>query len=678
MLAEILKKTQLSHKAFLPKQKNTDVIKNNDEFWRNEYLKHKVYSVDFERVHVELDHVFAFLLKILIERAANLPATDEIIATLQELQLKCKTSPFKKYVGEIKKLLEVIAYYLFKNPNSEKNSSLGLQLLEINVCAESSFLKLQQLVYLLNDPLDIFSWLADFRLQLLYQFCYKQVIHSVHVFNAILNYAQKTGLNVIDQDGNIPLYLASDPYATPLSLVEQREFIDFFCSTYNLEAIIGYCTNRLETELQIRLQEFQEVAEKSTLIFSNQIIPAQIEKKIGMLPINQVHQLLEPGDEEETFYSLKSNDDLKKEIVKYLDTIGIFNKETCTLNLNHESWQFSIIKGDYFGNYGMISKELTQSTQINFLLSAFEEQALYPYVSLEDLQKNKAFLWLGCKAFAYFYQKKANFTDCYLVDVDFKHLGPNFFLSYGLEKANFIYPKFTLAQYENFLQRNQGKIFGTPRFDIENAKAFFQIFKKILELPLENRNLFLESHRTQLANEQLNQEILQKLWNKKTALLDQLKKFEHKHNRLGFYKKMVSDPVILLCTLVAIVAVLAGIAFHPFLPFALGILFADAFLANFSKIISNQLEFNQTNHFKNIQYIKKINDNLSHLENKLIEFKESDFGKKKPAFFSLPVTQMQHKSCKPSPTNLERDFANDLTEIPSWTDIYSTMAMNFA
>lgn len=363
MLKTILTRTKLNEKAFSPKSIK-DALECCGEFWRKEYQEHDISHES------ELEYIFSILLNAIAQLMLTEDSVRNIINTLQNFQINCNTPSFANHIEGIKKQLEIITFYFSSKSLSQQKTSLALQLLDINVCAEGSFLKLQQIAYALSESSNIFIWLAEFRLSICYRYYYTGLsVQSIHNFATILNHAQNIGLNVLFEKDTITKdYIASDHYRVPFSAYEEEEFNAFFCRYYCVKGITQHITNLLEHELKTHLHEFQKEVPDFGWVISTQIPTYNIEKKLNGLPIKNFHKLVEPiSEDNDSYYRIKPSCELKKEVAWHLSKIGVFKKKSKKIKLDKITWRFTIIEGDYFGEYGYIANTVRPFSKKNSL-----------------------------------------------------------------------------------------------------------------------------------------------------------------------------------------------------------------------------------------------------------------------------------------------------------------------
>lgn len=539
MLKTSLNFPDLGENAFQPKLKKDELLTFSQDFWKKEYQK-QGFSEQFKQL-------FDYLLRAIENLALEPTLKQKLINTIENLEKNCQTDCFKKFISEIKKQLEVITYYLLSSTPNEIKQGLSLRLREVNVCPEGSFLKLQQIVYIINNQSNIFSWLADFRLEIMYRFFYTQIIKSVHTFNAIINYAQELGLNVIDDDKTTQDYLANAEYCFPLCQKGRQEFKEFFFKHYCVELIIQSVTQRLQTEIKTRVREFQQEIPTLGLVISGEIPSNTIEKKLNGLPIQELHRLIEPiCDEEGTYFTIRSESELKKEVARHLAHIDILKKQTKKFKLYGRYYKFTIIKGDNLGDYGFISYKAKPFPETILPLSAFEKKKLYVYVLPEIFNENKEFLRLGSNSFAYYYKKRVDFSHCYLTDIDFTQRLNCLPLPCGFKDAFFIRPKLTYKQFIYFYHQNKLNYLYNYRVDIQSPNEFFKIIAEVFLLNSNDLEIFLEFHKIVLIKKGLNEEILENLMLKKIGLQQHQKECDEKISRIGRNMKFISKFILLL------------------------------------------------------------------------------------------------------------------------------------
>ena len=615
----------LGEKAFQPKPQKDRLLICSRIFWISEYQKQVPPN--------KLKQLFCFLLSTIENLEIELGLKQKLTDTIKGLEESCQTDLFKPYIDETIKQLEVITYYLNSSNPPEKKQTLALQLLEVNVCPEGSFLKLQQIVYTLHSQNNIFSWLADFRLAIIYQFFYTRSIKSVHKFNAILNYAQQAGLNIIDEDCTIQNYLANDIHCIPLCERGKREFDDFFSKHYCFEAIIKSVTARLKNEIKICLFEFQiEHPMLGSVISSGQIPCYEIEKKLNDLPIHQLSRLIKSIDEEDMYFIIKSDPKLKREVVHYLIKEDVLKKQTKEIKIGDDDWKFTIIKGDILGKYGFISKKIKPFFKKIYPLTAFEEKKLYAYLPLESFNINKRFFRLGPNSFYYFYKKKVDFSNCYLIDIDFTKLGANFLFlpPYRLKDAFFIRPKLTYKQLICFyMLKLHTSLHNTYIVDIQRSKDFFKIIAKLSTLSPEDMESFLERHKNILLKNELHKAILEDLTEKKMELQQQL---NENLSSLECNNNFISPKKIYISICITNMIIVAGFVFYPILLLGLTLLTITLLLTYIGNLIEKKVEVKQITLETERVKLKKEQDIYIYLENKIIKFKNDQRAHQKKVF----------------------------------------------
>ncbi len=613
----------LGENAFQPKPKKNDLLASSQHFWKKEYKK-QGFSEQFKQL-------FDYLLSAIENLALEPTLKQKLINVIEKLEKNCQTDYFKKFINEIKKQLEVITYYLLSPIQNEIKHGLALRLREVNVCPEGSFLKLQQIVYIINNQSNIFSWLADFRLEIMYRFFYTRIIKSVHTFNAILNYAQELGLNVIDEDKTTQDYLANAEYCFPLCQKGKQEFKEFFFKNYCVELIIQSVTQHLQTEIKTCVREFQQEVPTLGLVISGEIPPHTIEKKLNGLPIQELHRLIEPiYDEEGTYFTIRSESELKKEVARHLAHIDVLKKQTKKFKFYGHYYKFTIIKGDNLGDYGFISYKLKPFSETILPLSAFEEKKLYVYVSPEIFNKNKEFLRLGSNSFAYYYKKQVDFSHCYLTEIDFTQRLNFLPLPLGFKDAFFIRPKLTYKQFIYFHHQNKLKYLYNYSVDIQSSNEFFNIIAEVFLLKSDDLEIFLEHHKTALVTKGLYEEILENLMLKKIALQQQLKECDKEISRIERNIKLSKFIVLLeklsFCFPILCIALFIGCFFFPIISLGLVGLIAgvliDIALLNSLLLVAQSMEDKKA-FFQNQQAkLKKEQRVFINIENRISGFKK--------------------------------------------------------
>ncbi|MDQ8038902.1 MAG: hypothetical protein REH83_00675, partial [Rickettsiella sp.] len=555
----------------------------------------------------------------------------------------------------------------------------ALKLLDTNVCAEGFFLKLQQIVYVLNDQTTIFNWLANLRLEIIYRFFYLQDIKSVHNFNTLLNYAQEIGLNVIDANLSTQVYLANDRYHIPLCQVEKKAFINFFCRHYHREVIIKYITQQLENELKMRIKEFQQPIFPLGLVISAQNTFYTIEKKLNGLPIKQLDKLLKPiSEENDNYYLLKSTLELEQEVAYYLAKKGVFKKQSQKFKFENSYWKFTIIEGDTLGEYSYISQKIKGFPKEKYSINDFEEKKLYTYFSLEDFYKSKKFLILGQNSFDYFYKQKADFSYCYLKNIDFTKLGASFLLLpyTELKDAFYIQPTLTYNQLICFYKiKKNNNLNNDYVINFFNSKQFFKIIIDILEPKIENHNLFLERHKAALIANGLYKNILEALVEKNIVLNRKLKNIDHKLKCLNYNKSLLSIKSLSFYFALANMILIMGVLFFPLLPIGLGLLLFGILLSCASHIFMKKIETKQMIYCEQLIKLRGEEGIFINLKSKLLEFSEEQLSQKTDLLvekevnyklktsYSYPTsisTYLLNSSSAPAEISVENSLTNSL------------------
>ena len=575
VLDTLLKTTKLTTHAFQPKPKNPDILQDNEEFWRKRYLNLSASHAALNKFYTELNQIFDLLI------CTVSPSASEItLIKLKKLKLRCQDIRFKPYIVEIKKQLKIITYYLFTPNNADKKMIVISLLSDANVCPDGCYTKLQQIIYYLNNTNDLFNWLANLRLAIINDFFRKYTDEdkyidlSVHRYNAILIYAQEIGLNVVDDHATYH-QLRKDRYMIPLSKREQEDFKQFFCSQYHIQSIIDYITQRLQSELNQRLHEFQ--TETRGLVISTEINIDDIENKLTGLPIEAPSKLFNLEDDD-AFYQLKSTQELKKEVAHHLVKENVLKKQTKTFRFNKENWEFNIVDGDYCGDYGFILRNATLFFEEKYSLSAFEENKLYQYISVEQFHENKAFFSLGQNAFNYFYEKKANFSNSYLIDIDFQALDDDFISTLydaNDEDASFVRAKLTYKQLMCFYKLKKCHTLSNNYLvNITSAEQFFKIITEVIASDKKEQAAFLERHKPILIVNKLYLEILQYLKDKKTKKEKELINVINKINRFDEYACLFLNAEIPLFVIAFILIGLWEFYYLPLVYCAISLIFS--------------------------------------------------------------------------------------------------------
>jgi hypothetical protein len=660
MLKTILKITELNAIAFKAKPINKNLLIASKAFWERKY-KEKIILGIYDELNLLVTVLCKAINQLVLSAGLNIDLSREISATLEKLNQRCKNFDFKKHLAEIKKQLEIITYYFAEESSADKKAvALAVALLETNVCAEGCSLKLQQIACRINEHADLFNWLADFRLDILYRFFCQGMDKSVHSFNAILTYAQKIGLNVIDEEiaGNC----VSDPHAPIFCPRAAQELSEFFASHYTVETITQYITDKLSPVISERLQEFYIEIPGFGFVIPNQINPAQLEKKLIGLPLQQAHKLLQPINEEETCYQIKSNVALKREVARCLCKESIFQKKEKSFQFNNESWVFTIIKGDSSGDYGFIA-----NSQEELPLFAFEESKLYKYFTLEGFHSSKPFLRLGNNAVKHFYLKRADFSHCYLMNIDFTVLQTDFLATAcTFAKAYFIRPKLTYKQFVDiYTHKKETNIHTDCIVEIKTPEQFLYILTTLLDLTTQKRTLFLAQHKDILTkNRTWYTEILQGIDKKKHELQKQLNGTQHKAERLNTLEfSLISTYCIHSIAVLGIIT--AGLFFSPCLYLGFQLLCANILILYLYRVALHGIENKQIHYHKQISQCKKEGKRFTDLESNLNTFKNEHLLFKKTEIKSEDSLSNQIASSLPKVHANPTSMSGYLFKIPT-------------
>jgi hypothetical protein len=667
-MLSILTQTKLAEKAFWPTPINKDLLANSDTFWQKTYRAQGCYQY-----HSELDYLFHLLFKAIKQLAFTQDSFASIVDTLESFQKKCYTPPFTNYIMEIKKQLELITYFFYCTPPAKKKSCLALQLLDIDVCAEGSFLKLQQIAYTLSETDNIFSWLAMFRLEIIYRFLSTLTIRSVHDFSAILNYAQSLGLNVIEENRITQTTIASDQHQRPLSECEKAAFNTFFCRHYCVSRITDYISQRLEKKLKACLQEFQQEISGLGWGISTQIPTSILEKKLSGLPMQELHRFLKPiSEEDDSYYQIKSIAELRKEIACYLTESKIFKKKSKKIKLGKTTWKFTLIEGDNLAEYGYISYKENAYIETQISISAFEEKGLYQYISLKKFDRYKQFLMLGELSFKHFYSLGVNFSNSYLVDIDFKPLGQGFLALNGLEQAHLICPQLTYEQFLSFYQLNRDKsLQSNCIITFTHAKQFFMIIENNLDPEFETLELFIARHKKILASEPLYDEVLMYLNEKKIALETQLTQNFKKINDIDFMMKFISTKSIVFYITITFTLLTCG-TLVPFLLYAGCILLIlSALFMEISSVSIGPMKCKQANYIEQITELRKEINQTLNLKNIFMQTKNEKIITKAKKFnldsYIITSNTACNKKNNLNPTSISDYLLSGIVELPKKT-----------
>ncbi|BBB15269.1 aerotolerance-like exported protein [Candidatus Rickettsiella viridis] len=630
MLDTLLKTTKLTAHAFQPKPKDLDILKNSEKFWQEEYQTldaikgFNSFYLELRQKHAEINQLFDKLIETIKNSIEPNQLSEESIKALQELREKYWHPFFKRYQEKIKKQLEIITYFLIVNNDFDKKMLVFSYLSETNVCPEGCYSKLQQILDDLNNKISLSSWLTDLRKAIIHRYysCYYNN-QSVHSFNAILIYTQKIGLNVLDDDTTYHDF-KEDQYVQPLSENKKKEFIDFFCSQYNVRTIIEYVTEQLQLQTKQSLAPFQKEVSPFGLVIPTNITFSTINDKLIHLPIKS-YSLFNTIDEDDGYFQLKPPLELRTEVIVYLLNKNILEKKTKTFKFNEENWVFNIIMGDNYGDYGFISSYVELYYEEKYLLSTFEEKKLYQYVSLEQFHANKAFFRLGQNAFNYFYKKKANFSNCYLIDIDFQALGADFISELydtNDDDASFIRAKLTYKQLLCFYNAKKYHTLNNSYLvTITNAQQFFKIITEIIGPDKKEQASFLERHTAILTTNKLYREILQNLQDeiikKEQDLIEAIKKINFLDGNILLLLSTETPLFIISFTLIG----LWEFYYLPLIYFCTSLIFAIILVPIFFIMLEELKDNLDPLNYKNkLDALRKEETELLALDEKMIEF----------------------------------------------------------
>ncbi len=508
-----------------------------------------------------------------------------------------------------------------------------------------------------------------FRLEIIHSFLFTLDIQSVHSFNTILNYAQSIGLNIIDEDGITPIYIASDQYQKPLSECEKAAFIAFFCRHYCVNGITKYISHRLEKKLQTCLHEFLEEIPGLGQGISAQIPPYTLEKKLTGLPAQKLFRFLKPiSEDDDSYYQIKSFSELKKETAYYLAEIQVFKKRSKTFKFGKIDWNFTIIEGDNLGEYSYISYKLHSNSETLLDYSTFEEEKLYQYFTLKAFNDNKQFLMLRQSSFQHFCQLQANFSDSYLIDIDFKPLGQTFLALTGLEQAQLIRPQLTYEQFLSLYKLNQDKCLQSNCIvNITSAKQFFTIKEDILKPGLENLKDFIIRHRQILVAEKLYTEITNNLNEKKLVLEAQLAWRLKKNKNTIYTMKFVSPKALALYTSIIIIILFSGVVFPTLFYIGLGLLTLNALLIHISVAAFDQMKLKHREYGEQMVALKKERDKLLSLKNAFmqIEGKTAIVKDKKTISSYVRSSSTDYNKNNKQPTSISNYLLRNVIKLPN-------------